>query len=95
MYLRAKFHVRGFNDSRVIAIKPKAEESVRATTVSLYILQILPRHYAYIYPAAITISNFRTRQSAASALKVRASAMSFQRKELMLFTQEMQLTCTV
>jgi hypothetical protein len=70
MYLRAKFHVRGFNDSRVIAITPKAEESVRATTMSFYILQILPRQYAHISPAAIILRTFRTRQT------VRASAMS-------------------
>ena len=39
MYLRTKLYLRGFNDSRVISIKPKAEKSVRTTTMSLYILQ--------------------------------------------------------
>jgi len=33
MYLHTKFHLRGFNDSRVSPIKPKAEESFHTTTM--------------------------------------------------------------
>jgi len=49
MYLHTKFHLRGFNDSRVSAIKPKAEESVphdhrvtlQSTNSMLLFLQLL------------------------------------------------------